>query len=147
MKRIIVGGDHAGLGLKRALVELLTERGYTVEDIGTHDECATDYPDYARRVASAVANGDAPLGLLVCGTGVGMSIAANRHPGVRAVVCSEPFSASMARKHNDANVLCLGSRVVGAGLASEILDVFLATEFEGGRHARRVAKIDGGCAE
>lgn len=144
MKRIIVGGDHAGLGLKRALVESLTTGGYTVEDIGSHDESSTDYPDYARRVASKVANGDAPLGLLVCGTGVGMAIAANRHPGVRAVVCSEPFSAMMARRHNDANVLCLGARVVGGGLAQEILDVFLATAFEGGRHARRVAKIDGG---
>jgi ribose 5-phosphate isomerase B len=144
MKRIIVGGDHAGLGLKRALVEALTSGGYAVEDIGSHDEISTDYPDYARRVAAKVANGDAPLGLLVCGTGVGMSIAANRHAGVRAVVCSEPFSAMMARRHNDANVLCLGARVVGAGLAQEILDVFLATAFEGGRHARRVAKIDGG---
>jgi ribose 5-phosphate isomerase B len=144
MKRIIVGGDHAGLALKRALVEALTTKGYAVEDIGSHDESAADYPDYARRVASMVANGDAPLGLLVCGTGVGMSMAANRYAGVRAVVCSEPFSAMMARRHNDANVLCLGARVVGSGLAEEILDVFLATEFEGGRHSRRVAKIDGG---
>lgn len=144
MKRIIVGGDHAGLNLKRALAESLRARGYAVEDIGSHDDASTDYPDYARLLASKVANGDAPLGLLVCGTGVGMSIAANRHAGVRAVVCSEPFSAMMARRHNDANVLCLGARVVGAGLAQEILDVFLATEFEGGRHARRVAKIDGG---
>lgn len=143
MKRIVVGGDHAGLGLKRALVEALDAKGYAVEDIGTHDERATDYPDYARRVARAVADGDAPLGLLVCGSGVGMSIAANRHAGVRAVVCSEPYSATMARRHNDANVLCLGARVVGAGLAAEILDVFLSTEFDGGRHARRVAKIDG----
>lgn len=143
MKHIIVGGDHAGIGLKRALVEVLDAKGFAVEDIGTHDEASTDYPDYARRVASKVANGDAPLGLLVCGSGVGMSIAANRHPGVRAVVCSEPYSATMARRHNDANVLCLGARVVGSGLAEEILEVFLSTEFEGGRHARRVAKIDG----
>lgn len=144
MKRIIVGGDHAGLELKRVLVDWLRTRDYPVEDIGTHDERSTDYPDYARKVAAAVANGDAPLGLLVCGTGVGMSIAANRYPGVRAVVCSEPYSATMARKHNDANVLCLGARVVGSGLATEILEIFLAAEFEGGRHARRVAKIDGG---
>jgi ribose 5-phosphate isomerase B len=143
MKRFIVGADHAGLGLKRALLGVLEARGCTYEDVGTHDEASCDYPDFAHRVARAVSSGEA-LGLLVCGSGVGMSIAANRHDAVRAVVCSEPYSAAMARKHNDANVLCLGSRVVGVGLAEEILVAFLEAEFEGGRHVRRVAKIDEG---
>lgn len=143
MKRIVVGADHAGLGLKRALVEALVARGWEVEDLGTFDDEPCDYPDLGRAVAKAVASGSVPLALLVCGSGVGMSITANRYPGVRAVVCSECFSATMARRHNDANVLCLGSRVVGPGLAEQILDAFLGAEFEGGRHARRVAKIDG----
>ncbi len=141
-KRMIVGADHAGFALKSALVESLQARGFEVEDIGTYDEESCDYPDYAHRVAHAVANGEAPLGLLVCGSGVGMSMTANRHPGVRAVVCSEPYSAAMARRHNDANVLCLGGRVVGRGLAEQILDAFLGAEFEDERHAARVAKID-----
>ncbi len=143
MKRIVVGSDHAGLALKRSLASALEARGYEVHDLGTHDESSCDYPDLGRAVAKAVAAGEAPLALLVCGSGVGMSITANRYQGVRAVVCSESYSAAMARKHNDANVLCLGSRVVGPGLAEEILDAFLSAEFEGGRHARRVAKIDG----
>ncbi len=143
MKRIVVGSDHAGLALKRALAEWLRARDYAVDDLGTHDEDSCDYPDLGRAVAKVVSNGDAPLALLVCGSGVGMSITANRYPRVRAVVCSESYSAAMARRHNDANVLCLGARVVGVGLAEEILAAFLEAEFEGGRHARRVAKIDG----
>ena len=142
MGRIIVGSDHAGLPLKEPLVALLRERGYEVEDVGTTDASSVDYPDFGHRVARAVASGEHELGLLVCGSGIGMSITANRHPGVRAVVCSEPYSAAMARAHNDANVLCLGARVVGAGLAESILDAFLEGEFEGGRHARRVGKIE-----
>ncbi len=140
--KIFVGADHAGLALKQALVEALAGRELTVEDLGTHDTQSCDYPDFAHDVARRVAAGEGDLGLLVCGSGVGMSIAANRHEGVRAVVCSEPYSAGMARRHNDANVLCLGSRVVGGGLAEQILDAFLSAEFEGGRHAKRVAKID-----
>ncbi len=142
MLRIVAAADHAGRPLKDALVVHLRERGHEVEDLGTHDDASVDYPDFAHRLAArAVADGDL-LGLLVCGSGVGMSIAANRHPGIRAVVCSEPYSAQMARRHNDANVLCLGARVVGVGLAAEIVDGFLAAAFEGGRHARRVAKIE-----
>lgn len=140
--RIVVGSDHAGSSLKRALVERLGARGWTVEDVGTHDERSCDYPDFAHALARRVTAGTAALGLLVCGSGVGMSIAANRHAGVRAVVCSEPYSAAMARRHNDANVLCLGSRVVGLGLAEQILDAFLEGAFEGGRHALRVGKIE-----
>jgi ribose 5-phosphate isomerase B len=140
-KTLIAGSDHAGLELKRELVAVATELGYEVRDLGTHTSDSTDYPDYAHRVASAVAAGEG-LGLLVCGTGLGMSMAANRHPGVRAAVCGDVFSASMARRHNDANVLCIGSRVVGGGLAGEILKTFLDASFEGGRHERRVNKID-----
>jgi ribose 5-phosphate isomerase B len=140
-KTLIVGSDHAGLELKRELVGIAAELGYEVRDVGTHTSDSTDYPDYAHQVSSAVASGEG-LGLLVCGTGLGMSMAANRHPGVRAAVCGDVFSASMTRQHNDANVLCLGSRVVGAGLASEILKAFLNASFEGGRHERRVNKIE-----
>lgn len=142
MKRIVVGSDHAGFGLKGHLLAALEARGYEVEHVGTTTTDSVDYPDFAHRVAAAVASGESPVGLLVCGSGVGMCISANKHRGVRAVVCSEPYSARMARLHNDANVLCLGERVVGAGVAEEILFAFLDAEFEGGRHARRVAKIE-----
>jgi len=140
-KTLIVGSDHAGLELKRELLGVAAELGYEVVDIGTHTSDSTDYPDYAHQVASAVARGEG-LGLLVCGTGLGMSMAANRHPGVRAAVCGDVFSASMTRQHNDANVLCIGARVVGGGLAAEILKAFLSASFEGGRHERRVNKIE-----
>lgn len=142
-KRIAIGSDHAGFKLKEELEAALIAKGHDVRDLGTHDEESTDYPDYAHPVARAVAGGDAELAVLVCGTGVGMSMAANRHPGVRAAVVSEPFSARMARAHNDANVLCIGARVVGSGLALEVVEAFLETSFEGGRHARRVEKVDG----
>ena len=140
-KTLIVGSDHAGLDLKRELSGVAAELGYEVVDLGTHTSDSTDYPDYAHQVATAVAGGDG-LGLLVCGTGIGMSMTANRHPGVRAALCGDVFSASMTRRHNDANVLCIGARVVGAGLAREILRAFLGARFEGGRHERRVNKID-----
>ena len=140
-KTLIVGSDHAGLGLKRELLSVAAELGYEVVDIGTHTSDSTDYPDYAHQVAAAVGRGEG-LGLLVCGTGLGMSMAANRHPGVRAAVCGDVFSASMTRQHNDANVLCIGARVVGGGLAAEIVKAFLTASFEGGRHERRVNKID-----
>lgn len=138
-----VASDHAGLELKRALVEELTKRGLTVRDFGTNTSDSCDYPDFAHAVARAIEAGEIQRALLVCGTGVGMSIAANRHPAVRAVVCSEPLSARMSRAHNDANVVCIGARVIGTGTALEIVEAFLGTAFEGGRHAGRVAKIDG----
>jgi len=140
-KTLVVGSDHAGLELKRELSGVAAELGYEVVDLGTHTSDSTDYPDYAHQVASAVGRGEG-LGLLVCGTGVGMSMAANRHRGIRAALCGDVYSASMAREHNDANVLCIGARVVGAGLATQILKAFLSTSFEGGRHERRVNKID-----
>jgi ribose 5-phosphate isomerase B len=138
---LIIGSDHAGLGLKQELAAVATELGYEVRDVGTHTSDSTDYPDYAHLVGTAVEAGEG-LGLLVCGTGLGMSMAANRHPGVRAALCGDIFSASMARQHNNANVLCVGARVVGGGLAAEILKTFLGASFEGGRHERRVNKIN-----
>ena len=141
-RRVAVGADHAGVDLKDALAASLRGRGFEVHDCGTSGHDSVDYPDFAHAVCEDVAAGRSELGLLVCGTGLGMSMAANRHRGVRAALCAEPYSARMTRMHNDANVLCLGARVVGVGLAEEILDVFLATAFEGGRHARRVGKIE-----
>jgi ribose 5-phosphate isomerase B len=136
-----IGSDHAGLELKRVLLAELEKRGLAVVDFGTHSADSCDYPDFAHALGAALSRGEIERGLLVCGTGVGMSIAANRNPAVRAVVCSEPFSARMARAHNDANVLCVGARVIGAGTAIDILDAFLGGSFEGGRHAPRVAKL------
>lgn len=143
-QRIALAADHAGVELKKLLAAELEKAGYHVQDLGTHDGTRCDYPDFAHALASSLARGEADRGVLVCGTGVGMSIAANRHEGVRAVVCSESLSARMSRAHNDANVLCLGQRVIGSDTAREILQVFLSTEFEGGRHAQRVAKIERG---
>ena len=139
---IVLASDHAGFPLKKELVSILEELGRKFEDLGTHDLTSVDYPDYGHRVAMAILEKKARFGILVCGTGVGISIAANRHAGIRAVVCSEPYSAAMARRHNDANILAMGARVVGPGLAREILEAFLATDFEGGRHQNRVEKIE-----
>jgi len=139
---IAIASDHAGFELKEALKLELAKRGTNTQDFGTRTLESCDYPDFAHAVSLAVANGNVQLAILVCGTGVGMSIAANRHSFVRAVVCSEPLSARMARQHNDANILCLGARVVGVGTALDIVEAFLAAQFEGGRHAARVAKIN-----
>ena len=139
--RFAVGSDHAGLNLKASLVSHLRANGHEVEDLGTHTTASCDYPDFAVAVGRAVAGGSAELGLLVCGTGVGMAITANKVAGVRAAVVSDTFSAHASREHNDANVLCLGERVVGAGLARDILDAWVGASFEGGRHQGRVDKI------
>jgi len=140
--RIALGCDHAGLALKQHLKGLLEQQGLQVEDLGTHDESSCDYPDFAHAVASGVSDGRFDRGLLVCGTGLGMSYAANRHAGVRAALCTNEYLARMARAHNDANVLCLGSRVVGVGLAEAILSAFINTPFDGDRHTRRVSKVE-----
>lgn len=140
--KLVAGADHAGYELKDALVKLLREQGHEVEDLGTNASGSVDYPDYAHGVADRVTSGAAERGLLVCGTGVGMAISANRHKGIRAVNPSDVFTAKMSRNHNDANVLALGARVVGVGLATEILNAWLAAPFEGGRHQNRVAKIE-----
>ena len=142
MAQIAVGSDHAGFRLKVYLVEQLRAGGHEVHDVGTHEATSCDYPDFAVGVARMVVSGQAERGLLCCGTGQGMAMSANKVPGVRAAVCSDTFSAHATRQHNDANVLCLGERVVGFGLAADILDAFLSAEFEGGRHALRVGKID-----
>ncbi|MBX6377605.1 MAG: ribose 5-phosphate isomerase B [Clostridia bacterium] len=139
--RLALAADHGGFELKEAIKGWLRELGHSVEDFGTHSAEAVDYPDYARLVAEAVARGDCDRGVLVCGSGIGMAIAANKVPGVRAAVCNDPYSARLTRQDNDANVLALGGRVVGPGMAREILEVWLNTPFAGGRHARRVEKI------
>lgn len=139
--KVCIGSDHAGFALKGEIVQQLTEAGYDVQDLGTFSEQSCDYPDTAKQVGEAVAQGRFALGVLICGTGLGMSIAANKIGGIRAALCSDTFSARMARAHNDANVLCLGSRVVGAGLALDIVKAFLEGTFEGGRHQRRVDKL------
>ena len=139
--KIAVGADHGGYALKDIIVDRLQERGYEVRDFGTHGPEPVDYPDYARPVARAVASGVFDLGILVCGTGIGVSIAANKVVGIRAAACSDTYSARMSRQHNNANVLCLGGRVLGPGLALDIVDAWLTAEFEGGRHARRVEGI------
>ncbi len=141
--RVIVGSDHAGLHLRAEAVAAARASGFEVEDLGPFSGESVDYPDYAREVAGRVAAGAARLGVLVCGTGIGMSIAANKVKGVRAALCTTELEARMARAHNDANVLCLGERVLGLGLGAAIVAAFLDTPFEGGRHARRVEKIAG----
>jgi ribose 5-phosphate isomerase B len=139
--KIVAGSDHAGLVLRPEAVKAAREVGFEVEDLGPASADSVDYPDFARRVAEAVAAGRARFGLLVCGTGIGMSIAANKVRGVRAAHCTSEYEARMARAHNDANVLCLGERVTGLGMGAAIVKAFLATPFEVGRHQRRVQKI------
>ncbi len=141
--KIGFASDHAGIELKLALMEHLTAQGHTCTDYGNYDpdDRNDDYPVYGRKAAEAVMRGEADKGVIICGTGVGISLAANKVPGIRAVVCSEPYSAKMARAHNNANMLALGARVVGRELAKMIADTFFTTEFEGGRHARRVDMI------
>ena len=136
-----LGADHAGFPLKEDLKAWLITRGYDVVDFGTQSADAVDYPDYAAAVASAVTAGKADFGVLVCGTGIGMAIAANKLPGIRAAACSEAYTARMSREHNDANILALGARITGRDAAIEILETWLAAAFAGGRHARRVDKI------
>lgn len=140
-KKLVVASDHAGVELKRQLARVAQELGFEVKDLGVDSTDSVDYPDYAHRVAAEVAAGGA-VGLLVCGTGLGMAMAANRHPGVRAAVCGDVSSAEMTRRHNDANVLCIGARMTGPGLAADVLKTFLSTDFDGGRHERRVRKIE-----
>ncbi|ACG74061.1 MULTISPECIES: ribose 5-phosphate isomerase B [unclassified Anaeromyxobacter] len=140
-ERVIAGSDHAGLNLRAEAVKVARAAGFEVEDLGPFSSESVDYPDYARQVAEAVAAGRARLGILVCGTGIGMSISANKVHGVRAAHCVTEFDARMARAHNDANVLCIGERVLGLGVAAAVVKAFLETPFEGGRHQRRVDKI------
>jgi ribose 5-phosphate isomerase B len=144
--KIAAGADHGGFALKQELVARLRAAGHEVVDLGTHGEESVDYPRYAHAVAAEVASGAAERGLLVCGTGLGVCMAANRHAGVRAADCLTVEMAELARRHNDANVLCLGGRLLGADDAWAITTVWLTTPFDGGRHERRVAQIDEGAA-
>ena len=137
---IAIGSDHAGDGLKCEIIKHLAEKGVEFIDCGCNGE-SVDYPDIAEATCAKVTSGEADKAILICGTGVGISISANKIKGIRAALCGDWYSAKYTRLHNDANVLCMGGRVIGAGLAAEITDIFLDTEFEGGRHARRVDKI------
>lgn len=139
---IAIGSDHAGLELKNEVIKYFEETGISYEDVGTYTKDSCDYPVYAEKVARAVQTGKAEKGILVCGTGLGMSYAANKVKGIRAACLSDSASARLARQHNDANVLCFGQNIVGKTVALELVKIFLETEFEGGRHERRVALID-----
>ncbi|MCR4625234.1 MAG: ribose 5-phosphate isomerase B [Lachnospiraceae bacterium] len=139
---IAVGSDHAGYGLKQAVMAHLKERGEEFKDYGTYSEASCDYPDFAEAVAQAIIKGEADKGILICGTGIGISIAANRHKEIRAALCGDCFSAEATRQHNDANILAMGARVVADGLALKIVDTFLDTPFSNGaNHVRRIAKL------
>lgn len=139
--RVAIAADHAGFELKQSLVQRLEKDGFDVLDLGTHGPDSVDYPEYGAAVAERVVAGDAHRGVLVCGTGIGIGIAANKVLGARVATCNDLFTARMSREHNDANVVALGSRVVGQGVAEEIVRIFLRTEFQAGRHQRRVEKI------
>lgn len=139
--RIAVGSDHGGWRLKEEIIALLQQKGIACQDFGAFSPEAVDYPDFALKVAEAVRSGEYDRGILCCGTGIGVAIAANKVPGIRAALCHDPFSARAAREHNNANILTLGGRVIGPGLAKEIVETWLNAKFQGGRHARRVEKI------
>nr|WP_199262800.1 ribose 5-phosphate isomerase B [Desulfobulbus oligotrophicus] len=135
---VAIGCDHGGFSLKQDIVATLESLGHEVVDVGSYSEESVDYPHYAATVCKAILAGDAHRGILICGTGIGMSIAANRYPHIRAALCHEAFTARMSREHNDANVLCLGARVLGVSIAVDIVRTWLATPFAGGRHLRRI---------
>lgn len=139
--KIALGCDHGGLEHKNAIAEHLKERGFEIVDFGIYEQVSVDYPEIALKVAKSVSGGECELGILVCGTGIGMSLAANKVKGIRAAACSEHFSAKYTRLHNNSNILCLGGRVIGVGTALELVDLFVDTEFEGGRHQRRVDMV------
>lgn len=138
---IAVGCDHGGLALKQAIISLLAELGHMVNDVGCHTSDSVDYPDFAGKVCQAIIEGRSARGILICGTGIGMSIAANRYRPIRAALCHDAFTARMSREHNDANVLCLGERVIGQSVALDLTRVWLSTEFAGGRHLRRISMM------
>lgn len=140
---VAIGCDHGGFDLKQELIAHLTKKGYEIKDMGCNSTASCDYPEYGKAVAKAVAAGEAERGILICGTGIGMSITANKVPGIRAALCGDCFSAQATREHNDSNVLCMGARVTGPGLALQIADIWLETEFSNDeRHIRRINKIE-----
>ncbi len=140
--KYFIGTDHAGYLVKPFVIEFLEKRGIEVEDLGCYSAESVDYPDYAHKVAEAVLANEGTKGILICGSGIGMSLAANKHKGIRAALCHDAYTAEMARRHNNANILCFGERVVGKGVIESILEAWLSHDFEGGRHQRRVEKID-----
>lgn len=140
--KIAIGADHAGFELKELISKIVEETGHEVIDMGTGSSCSVDYPDYAEAVAQAVSDGKTERGILICGTGIGMSIVANKFKNIRAALCNDLFTAKMSRLHNDANILCMGARVIGKGLAIEIVKTWLNTPFEAERHLKRVEKIN-----
>jgi len=139
---VVIGCDHAAYPLKEKVKSYLTGKGIDVEDVGTNSEKSVDYPDFGKKVASMVSNGNFKRGILICGTGIGMSMVANKFSHVRAALCTEPFSAEMSRRHNDSNILVMGGRMTGETLALEIVRVWLETPFDGGRHQERLNKFD-----
>ena len=139
--KISIGSDHGGYALKQELIAYLQEKGHEVEDFGCHDTSSCDYPDFGEAAARAVASGACERGIVICTTGIGISISANKVKGIRCALCSEPYSAEMTRRHNDANVLAMGAGMIAPMMAKRIVDVFLSTEFEGGRHQRRIDKM------
>ena len=141
MQKIIIASDHGGFKLKNHITDYLKNKGYDIEDYGCYSTDSCDYPVYAKKVAEAILADNNLKGILVCGTGIGMSIAANKFDNIRASLCSDTFSARMTRLHNDSNILCLGERVIGFGLATDIVDIWLNTDFEGGRHKKRIDMI------
>lgn len=142
VRTVAFGCDHGGFDYKNVVIEHLKEKGIEVIDCGCDSTASVDYPVYADKVCGQITNGNAELGILICGTGIGMSIAANKHKGIRAACCENTFSAKMTRAHNNANILCLGARVIGYGLALDMIDLFVDTDFEGARHQRRVDMLN-----
>ncbi len=138
---LALGSDHAGYGLKQEIMAYIKELGYEYKDYGTFDTNSCNYPEFAYKAACAVASGECDKGIIICGSGIGISISANKVKGIRCALCSEPYSAQMTRRHNDANVLAMGARMIGIDIAKEIVQTFLTTEFEGGRHQKRINEI------
>ena len=142
MKKIAIASDHGGFELKETVIAHLLSDGWEIDDLGPNNEDSVDYPDYGIKLAEIIANKKVERGIVICGTGLGMSIVVNRFPGIRGTLCSDIYTAKMSREHNDSNILIMGGRVIGRGLASEIVDTWLNTAFEGGRHQRRLDKIN-----
>ena len=140
--KIAIASDHAGFVLKEEVKSFLKRKKYTVKDLGSYSEESVDYPDYAKKTARFVSSKKVSKGILICGSGIGMSIAANRFKGVRAAACESPYTAKMSRLHNDANILCLGARILPVKKALKLIEIWLSTKFEGGRHKRRIRKLD-----
>lgn len=136
--KVAIGCDHGGIELKKTVVSVLQDLGHEIDDQGCNSSESVDYPNFAKSVSNQVKEGTCDCGILICGTGIGMSMVANRIPGIRAALCNEMFSAKMSREHNDANILCLGARVIGPGLAAEIVRTWMTSDFAGGRHQRRI---------